>query len=291
MEKRGERMSLAARAKLVRSMMENRFLGSLSRAQQLAKELQKNGISECEDVVGMQASMLANEVSMSEPEQIWFEHWISAQRNRHEMKKRITFAAAPDDSTHESIDRAMVLLSRISKGDMQRTQMQPKQAAAHAAGCSHSREDKRLWAEHARIEALCGNCLGSIASMLSAMKAWKEFSQNTLGVEHVKEIPPTHQGLTAWSRLFSCAATHANYVRAVKLACLICNVSIEAFDNPALKRAKLTMQALAAPPKPRQFIRHTLLSKSAKLAKQQMHKRNSCTFWPTGSCCGCQAKP
>ena len=88
--------------------------------------------------------MLANEVSMSEPEQIWFEHWIGAQRKRHEIKKRITFAKAPDDSAHESIDRAMVLLRGISKGDMQRTQMQPKQAAAHAAGGSHSREDKQL---------------------------------------------------------------------------------------------------------------------------------------------------
>lgn len=92
------------------------------------------------------------------------------------------------------------------------------------------------WAEQARVATLLGGCPRSLRSAVSGLRCWLKFAQEML---NTGGLPPTADGLLAWSQLFRCSATFSNYCSYLRLGCELANVSTAALDNrPMLRRAR-----------------------------------------------------
>ena len=101
--------------------------------------------------------------------------------------------------------------------------------------------DKREWVEHARTSAIVGSAPKSLQSALSGWRAWFSFAKDVLLLPEDKVLPPTLDGLLAWSTLFRCVGTFTNYLGHVRLATQICKCSTTVFLAPELKRAKVAI--------------------------------------------------
>ena len=116
------------------------------------------------------------------------------------------------------------------------------------------------WMGSARVSAILGSCPKSWASVTSGVRCWANFALSVLGAEPDAVAPPTADGLAMWSTCFRCAATYANYLSHLRLACALVRAPVDAFDHPAIKRAKQAIVARATwQPRPRMFIREGLL--------------------------------
>ena len=73
--------------------------------------------------------------------------------------------------------------------------------------------------------------------MRSGVQCWVDFARATLGDE-AGLLPPALEALLAWSNHFRCAATFANYLGHVKLACLLVGASMAVLKHEAVGRAK-----------------------------------------------------
>lgn len=87
------------------------------------------------------------------------------------------------------------------------------------------------------MEAIIGSSKRSVASVRSGLLCWVNFAGRVMG-KVGRELPPSLDGLLAWSNLFRCSATFGNYLSHVRLACEIARVSTDVFDHPSLTRAK-----------------------------------------------------
>ena len=83
-----------------------------------------------------------------------------------------------------------------------------------------------------------------------------------------RELPPTLDGLVAWSCLFRRAGTFSNYLSHVRLGCELMDVSTVAISNPVVKRAKAAIEKRSAfgRREPR-FIQRDVLEKIVEMAK------------------------
>ena len=119
------------------------------------------------------------------------------------------------------------------------------------------------------------------------------------GIEAVRPFfPPPLRILLAWSTLFRCRATFANYLGYLKTACLVMNVSTEVrhtrtslckqwtfyinlkvFSDPALRRAKQSIQATSCfQPREKLWIRG-----SVTYVQNRRHVLNSALQGPCSS--------
>ena len=94
--------------------------------------------------------------------------------------------------------------------------------ASPAAACE--------WVASAKVAALTGSCPRSLGSVKCGVAAWCAFARQILG-RGGHELPPTLDGLLAWSVTFRCSGTFSNYVSYVKLACLACGLNTDAFSQ------------------------------------------------------------
>ena len=119
--------------------------------------------------------------------------------------------------------------------------------------------DKKGWyLEVARLEAICGN-MASIHSVKSAVNCWCKFARAMSIANEGAELPPTPNGLLAWSRVFAVRGTFNNYLSMLALACQIAGVNATAFEHPCLKKAKRTIGSLEAAPRTKRAIQLTFL--------------------------------
>ena len=93
------------------------------------------------------------------------------------------------------------------------------------------------WLREAGACAMLGSCPRSTASIRSGVQCWFDFARATLGDE-AGLLPPALEALLSWSNHFRCAATFANYLGHVKLACLLVGASRAVFKHEAVGRAK-----------------------------------------------------
>ena len=96
------------------------------------------------------------------------------------------------------------------------------------------------WVDNARNLAILGSCPKSLPSVRSGLKCWLRFAREALGREG-RELPPSQDGLLAWSMTFRCDRTFSNYLGHVKTGCMLLGLSCEAVDSQVLKRAKLAI--------------------------------------------------
>jgi len=82
-------------------------------------------------------------------------------------------------------------------------------------------------------------------------------------------FPPDIESLLQWSALFRCKGTFGNYLGYVRTACLLLNAPVDVFDHPAVRRAKLSIQASSRfVPRSKLWIQQCLLEKLVVLAEQ-----------------------
>ena len=118
-----------------------------------------------------------------------------------------------------------------------------------------------LWIQEAMLESILGACPDSHKSLLSGLRCYFAFV-TVVYKDRVSFLPPEVNWLLAWSRLFRCAATFANYCCYVKTSCLAAGVSVEVFGHPALKRAKATIGKLGCfTSRPKMFVQLPLLER------------------------------
>ena len=131
----------------------------------------------------------------------------------------------------------------------------PRGAAKRLKVTLTNQDEKREWIEKARLSALLGSSVKTHNSFLSGVRCYMNFADSILGLRD-RELPPSVEGLLAWSTLFRCAATFSNYLGHVRLACEVLQVSTVALDNPSVKRAKRSIDKRGQfVPRKRMFIR------------------------------------
>ena len=120
-------------------------------------------------------------------------------------------------------------------------------------------ESRAAWVGRARLEALLGSCPKSSASFQSGARNYLGFAEEMLNMRG-KELPPTVDGIMAWSTTFQCHRTFTNYLGHVKLACALCGVSSEACEDPLIRRAKMAIRKkLMFKKRPKMWIRHDVV--------------------------------
>ena len=155
-------------------------------------------------------------------------------------------------------------------------------------------EERRLWAQKAKIAAILGACPKSHKSMISGLRHWCEFVAVAYGDESkvsvacilclgsvfaflvilfMQAFPPRMDMVLAWSTTFRCAGTFGNYLGYLRTVCLASGFEPPPQDHPGLRRA---MQAIVKKQffsaRPRMAIRRTLLR---NMMAHEPDKRNA----------------
>ena len=125
------------------------------------------------------------------------------------------------------------------------------------------------WAEKARVTALLGSCPRSHTSFISGYRCWMGFAGNVLNLKG-SEMPPTLEGVLAWSVLFRCPGTFQNYVGYLRLACQLARVSTLALDDKAIGRATMAITKRGNfVQRPKQFVKLCLLQQMLRACGQR----------------------
>ena len=117
---------------------------------------------------------------------------------------------------------------------------------------------------NAAASAILGSCPYTHSELLSGFNSWLEFARKFLGLTG-KEMPPTVDGILAWSRQFSVSGTFGNYLGHLKTACLLFGFPVDACEHLAVRRARAAVVKTSnfvrrAP----MFIRHDLVARLLK---------------------------
>ena len=110
--------------------------------------------------------------------------------------------------------------------------------------------------------------LGACCRLMSGMRAWAKFADGVLGANG-DHIPPTVEGLLAFSEMFRSVGTFKNYVGAISYACDLANVPGDACRDRLLKRAKDAIRERGTGCRERRFIQRPLLRKLVLLASEE----------------------
>jgi len=125
------------------------------------------------------------------------------------------------------------------------------------------------WAEKARVTALLGICPRSHTSFISGYMCWMGFAGNVLNLKGY-EMPPTLEGVLAWSVLFRCPGTFQNYVGYLRLACQLARVSTLALNGKAIGRATMAITKRGnCVQRPKKFVKLCLLQQMLRACGQR----------------------
>ena len=76
-----------------------------------------------------------------------------------------------------------------------------------------------------------------VAVSRTGFKNWVAFAEKLYG-QRVDAMPPTLDGILAWSHTFRCAGTFANYCGHLRTVCTALDVDVPSAENAAIRRAK-----------------------------------------------------
>jgi hypothetical protein len=129
----------------------------------------------------------------------------------------------------------------------------PKKAGDELAAAVKRGLCPSAWLQKARTETVMMSAPHSLRSAQSALKAWASFSDAVLGTRG-NHLPPSIDGLVAWSRLFRRAGTYSNYISCISLACDMVGVCSDACRSRPVKRAKTALKKVEGRPREKRFI-------------------------------------
>ena len=145
----------------------------------------------------------------------------------------------------------------------------PRAALAEAAARLRSPADAARWREEERVRAMLQPCARSLPSVRSGLKCWEAYCVRLLKYPCM-QLPPASADLVAWSALFRCGETYANYCSYVKIGCLLTGVCVAVFDRPEVRRARAAVRARADwTPRPRLFIRKSAVAALVELGARR----------------------
>ena len=152
---------------------------------------------------------------------------------QHERQHGV--CGAESAATRKAIESSHVAAEPVAVG--------PKRALAELTEKIKTSSDAEAFVKKARLDAILGAAPRSQPRIISGLRAWTAFALNILKQKGC-DLPPSEDGLLAWSRIFRSRGTFANYLGAVKTACLISNVPTDVFESVALRRAKIAIGKL-----------------------------------------------
>jgi hypothetical protein len=157
-------------------------------------------------------------------------------------------------------------LAGCRAGDLDIASKGPRAAGALLVNDIKRGLDRDVWLERARVAAIVGSCPKSHASVISGLRFWAFFAIRVLNLRG-NLLPPTLEGLLAWSRLFRNKGTFCNYVSYVKLGCEVLGLSVDVFAHPSLARAKEAIKKRRlVMPRQQTWIGHDVLVRLLNLA-------------------------
>ena len=223
-------MSAAEIARLNREMRTDGFPGDLVQSTALAKGLLQEGFVQHSDVEGMEVQDTAAWELMDRVQKVWFRDWVekAAHRNKkRRMQESESILVA--DGSKASADSVVSMLRHISGTPFEHATETPMARIKMLMAEHQTQEVKDQWVAKSRTNAICGGCqMSTISSTISAIKCWAAFATGVLGCRPGQELPPSVDGLAAWSRIFRCKRTFSEYASKVKTACLVAHVSTDA---------------------------------------------------------------
>lgn len=174
-------------------------------------------------------------------------------------------AARRKQHCREKVEKALLdrAHNNFSKG------VGPRKALQKLHNADLTADEKAVWMESARLDAILGSCCRSMPSVRSGIRAYLGFVEETYGGPK-KYFPPQLEWLLAWSTLFRSQGTLGNYLGYVKTGCLILKQSVKVFDHAALGRAKVaTAKRSNFASRPKKWIRRTIVVKMMEWALAQ----------------------
>ena len=111
-------------------------------------------------------------------------------------------------------------------------------------------------------------CVAFVVRIVSGIRAWISFADSVLGANG-QHLPPTPEGLLAFSAMFRSVGTFSNYVSAIGFACNLVGVSDAACQHQLVRRAKAAVKRRQEAPRTKRFISRRLLARLMQLANQE----------------------
>lgn len=120
--------------------------------------------------------------------------------------------------------------------------------------------------QRARVETVIGSAPTRIGASASALRCWAAFADAIL-LTRGKHLPPTLDGLIAFSCIFAVRGTFTNYLAGIRLGCDIAGVQYgDLFNHPLVHRAKQAVGKRMQPARPKRFISLSITEKLCVLA-------------------------
>ena len=186
--------------------------------------------------------------------------------DRRAVRRRASQASRCDPVIQQAIDivRSGIVVQRLRGADKG-----PRASIAILTAELQDDAQSKAWSERARLEALCGSSQLSLREVGSALRAWEAFATPVLGLTGAALLPPSVDGLLAWSRHFGNKRTFSNYVGKLILACEILRMPTQTLQHASVVRASRTIKALAKAPMSKRYTRRAVVADLITLAKSE----------------------
>ena len=179
-----------------------------------------------------------------------------------------TICKSPPRSTQESsvLTAIHIMENATTRPAFDARGIGPARAVSSLAATLNDTSDCKQWISDARVQAVLGSCPRSHKSIVSGLRCWYGFAHSVLKQRSSDALPPSVDGLLAWSSLFRCGATYGNYVNYVRIGCDLVQASAVATRDPCVKRAQIAVD------KRRQFNRRERLFIQLPLLRRVMQE-------------------
>ena len=157
------------------------------------------------------------------------------------------------------------------------TSLGPMASCSALAKVVHDGLSPVVFTEQVLFDNVIQSAEKSLPSKISGLKCWAAFADQVLRLKGA-HLPPTPEGLAAWSRLFHNSKVFGNYLAAVKFACELRRLPTSAFNDEAIKRAKAAIARREPPPRGKAFIRQSLTLRLMQLAESEQDKQGSMLY-------------
>jgi hypothetical protein len=146
--------------------------------------------------------------------------------------------------------------------------MTPMQGVRAVLGVIEAGADTRQLVEKWRVETVLQSAPGSLARFASGLRCWAAFADGVLRARG-RHLPPSAQGLVAWSRIFRNPGTFMNYVGSLRFGCDLANLPWDSDCSRVLKRARAAIANRAPPPRAKKSICEELVAELVWVANAE----------------------
>lgn len=123
--------------------------------------------------------------------------------------------------------------------------------------------------KRARVEAVIGSAPTTIGAAASALRCYAAFADAVL-LARGCHLPPSLEGLVAFSCIFSSQGTFKNYLAGIRLGCDLAGVEYgQLFWHPLIRRAKQAVGKRMPPARPKRFISLSVTAQLCEVAKSE----------------------